>query len=158
MLDPVVDYGNKLTSLEHVFAKESSLEKSLQEPAAFAAGRQAQSEKPASESLALTAGGIAALLTGTCCVVPLVLVSVGAGGAWLAQLRAFEPYKWVFIGAAVIALAFAWRRIYRPAAECKPGEVCAVPQVKRGYKIGFWAVALLLLFMAGFPYVAPLFY
>lgn len=111
-----------------------------------------------SERLALTAGGIAALLTGTCCVLPLVLVSIGAGGAWLAQLRAFEPYKWIFIGAAVVALGFAWKRIYRPAAECKPGEVCAVPEIRRGYKIGFWAVALLLLFMAGFPYAAPLFY
>jgi mercuric ion transport protein len=157
MLDPVVDYGIKLTFTEDVLAKELSLEKSLQ-PAALGAGDQLQAARTGAEPLALTAGGVAALLTGTCCVVPLVLVSVGAGGAWLAHLRAFEPYKWVFIGAAVVALAFAWRRIYRPAPECKPGEVCAVPQIKRGYKIGFWAVTLLLLFMAGFPYVAPFFY
>ncbi len=110
------------------------------------------------ERAALATGGVAALLTGTCCVVPLVLVSIGAGGAWLSYLRAFEPYKWMAIGVAVVALAFAWRRIYRPAAECKPGEVCAVPQVRRGYKIGFWAVAALLLFMALFPYVAPYLY
>ncbi len=134
------------------------MEKSLHDPSAFAGGKEAQSEKTESESLALTAGGIAALLTGTCCVVPLLLVSVGAGGAWLAHLRALEPYRWIFIGAALVALAFAWRRIYRPAAECKSGEVCAVPQIKRGYKIGFWVVAVLLLFMAGFPYVAPFFY
>src|SRR5215813_5257029 len=142
MLDPVVDYGNKLTFPESGCAKERYLE----------------SAKTDSERLALTAGGIAALLTGTCCVLPLVLVSVGAGGAWLAQLRAFEPYKWIFIGAAVVALAFAWKRIYRPAAECKPGEVCAVPHINRGYKVGFWAVVLLLLSMAGFPYLAPFFY
>jgi mercuric ion transport protein len=133
------------------------LEKSLQR-APFDVAGEPDDAKARSERLALTAGGIAALLTGTCCVLPLVLVSVGVGGAWLAHLRAVEPYKWVFIGAAVVALAFAWKRIYRPAAECKPGEICAVPRIKRGYKIGFWAVALLLLFMAGFPYVAPFFY
>ena len=133
------------------------MEKSLQR-APFDLASEADDAKARSERFVLTAGGIAALLTGTCCVFPLILVSVGASGAWLAQLRAFEPYKWVFIGAAVVALGFAWKRIYRPAAECKPGEICAVPRIKRGYKIGFWAVALLLLFMAGFPYVAPFFY
>ena len=115
-------------------------------------------KRPAPESVALGAGGVAAVLTGTCCVVPLLLVSVGAGGAWLAYLRALEPYRWIFIGVAAVALAFAGKRIYRPAADCGPGEVCAVPRVRRGYKIGFWAVVLLLLFMAVFPYFAPLFY
>jgi mercuric ion transport protein len=133
------------------------LEKSLQR-APFDVGVEPERAKAGSGRLALAAGGIAALLTGTCCVFPLVLVSVGAGGAWLAHLRAFEPYRWIFIGAAVVALVFAWKRIYRPAAECKPGEICAVPQVRRGYRIGFWAVVGLLAFMAGFPYVAPLFY
>lgn len=128
----------------------------------FRQGTALQAEKAptraASESVALGAGGVAAVLTGTCCVVPLLLVSVGVGGAWLAHLRALAPYRWIFIGVAAIALAFAWKRIYRSAAECKPGEVCAVPAVRRGYRIAFWAVLLLLLFMAVFPYVAPLFY
>ena len=115
-------------------------------------------KRPAPESVALGAGGGAALLTGTCCVIPLLLVGVGAGGAWLAYLRALEPYRWAFIAIAAVALAFAWKRIYRSAAECQPGEVCAVPRVRRGYKIGFWAVVMLLLFMAAFPYFAPLFY
>ncbi len=132
--------------------------KPLSEAAAFGVSEQNDTPNRKPERTALATGGVAALLAGTCCVAPLILVSVGAGGAWLAHLRAFEPYKWVFIGAALVALASAWKRIYRPAAECRTGEVCAVPQVKRGYKIGFWAVVLLLLFMAGFPYVAPFLY
>lgn len=120
--------------------------------------QEKEARKPTPESTALAASGLAALLTGVCCVVPLVLVSVGLGGAWLATLRAFEPYKWIFIGVALVALAFAWKRIFRPAAQCKPGEICAIPQVRRGYKTSFWAVALLLLFMAVSPYFAPLFY
>jgi len=128
----------------------------------FRQGTALQAEKaptrPASESVALGTGGVAALLAGTCCVVPLLLISIGVGGAWLAHLRVLEPYRWIFIGIAAVALAFAWKRIYRSAAECRPGEVCAVPRVRRGYRIIFWAVLLLLLFMAIFPYVAPIFY
>lgn len=115
-------------------------------------------EPGAPESVALTAGGIAALLTGACCVAPLVLVSAGLGGAWLSNFQLLEPYRPVFIGLALAALGFAGWRIYRPAAACAPGEVCAAPRVRRGYKIAFWIVAALLLGMLAVPYLAPLLY
>ena len=111
-----------------------------------------------SESLALTAGGIAALLAGACCVAPLMLVSVGLGGAWLANLQLLAPYRPAFIAIALAAIAFAGWRIYRPAAQCAPGEICAVPRVRRRYKIGFWAAVALLVGMLAFPYLAPLLY
>lgn len=114
--------------------------------------------KPGSESAALATGGVAALLGSACCVAPLVLVSMGLGGAWLANLRALEPYQPIFIGVAVVALVFAYLRIFRPAAECRPGEACALPGVRRGYKAMFWIVAGLVVVAAGFPYAAPLFY
>ena len=107
---------------------------------------------------ALAVGGLAALLAGACCLGPFLLVSVGIGGAWLANFGALEPYRPVFIAVALVALGFAWRRIYRPADACGPGEVCAVPRVRRGYKIAFWLVAALLLAMLGIPYFAPYFY
>jgi mercuric ion transport protein len=90
--------------------------------------------------------------------VPLVFVSLGIGGAWLANFQVLEPYRPFFIGVALIALGFAWKRIYRPATDCKPGEVCAVPAVQRGYKVSFWIVAALLLVMLAFPYFARYFY
>lgn len=113
---------------------------------------------PKSESAALAAGGFAALLASACCLGPLVLLTLGIGGAWISNLTALEPYRPVFIGAALVALFFAWRRIYRPAVECKPGEVCALPPTKRLYKGVFWLVAALVLVALTFPYFAPLFY
>jgi mercuric ion transport protein len=130
----------------------------LTQSAALATNGKKEITGSAPESVALTAGGIAALLAGACCLGPLVLVSVGLGGAWLANLQLLEPYRLVFIGIALLALGFAWKRIYRPAAECKPGEACAVPRVRRVHKAGFWIVTALLLVMFGFPYFAPLFY
>lgn len=107
---------------------------------------------------ALVAGGLAAILASTCCLGPLVLVTLGFSGAWLGNLTVLEPYRPVFIGTALIAMFFAWRRIYRPATACKPGEVCAIRQAKKTYKALFWVVAALVLIALVFPYVAPLFY
>ena len=106
----------------------------------------------------LAAGGLAAILASTCCLGPLVLVALGVSGAWIGNLTLLEPYRPVFIGAAVVALFFAGQRIFRPAAACKPGEVCAIPQVRTAYKLIFWIVVALVLTALGFPYVLPLFY
>ncbi|MDD2719818.1 MAG: mercuric ion transporter MerT [Gallionella sp.] len=103
-------------------------------------------------------GGIAAILASTCCLGPLVLITLGFSGAWISNLTVLEPYRPFFIGAALVALFFAWRRIYRPEAECMPGEICALPQTQRIYRITFWIVALLILVALTFPYIAPLFY
>lgn len=107
---------------------------------------------------ALAAGGLAAILASTCCLGPLVLVALGFSGAWIGNLTLLEPYRPLFIGAALVALFFAWRRIYRPAGECVPGEICAMPQVRTTYKLIFWIVAVLVLIALLFPYVLPLFY
>jgi len=106
----------------------------------------------------LLAGGVAAILASTCCLGPLVLVALGLSGAWIGNLTALEPYRPIFIGVALVALFFAWRRIFRRAEACKPGEVCAIPQVRTTYKLIFWTVAALVLIALAFPYALRLFY
>jgi mercuric ion transport protein len=107
---------------------------------------------------ALAASGVAALLASACCLGPLVLVSLGVSGAWIGNLTALEPYRPLFLAAALMALFFAWRRIFRPAQDCKPGEVCAMPQVRRAYQVTFWVVVALVVAALAFPYVLPLLY
>lgn len=128
----------------------------FQRAAPLTRGNETGARKAAPESAALAAGGIGALLAGACCVVPFVLVSIGLGGAWLANLQLLGPYRPLFIGVALVALGFAGKRIYRPAGACEAGAVCAAPRVRRGYKIGFWSVAALLVVMFAFPYYASL--
>jgi len=106
----------------------------------------------------LVAGGLAAILASTCCLGPLVLIALGFSGAWIGNLTALEPYRPLFIGAALLALFFAWRRIFHPAQVCTPGEVCSIPQVRSSYKLLFWVVLALVLVALGFPYILPLFY
>lgn len=107
---------------------------------------------------ALAAGGLAALLASTCCLGPLVLITLGFSGAWIGNLTVLEPYRPLFIGAALVALYFAWQRIYRQEQACKPGDLCAIPQVRGTYKLIFWIVAALVLVALAFPYVLPLLY
>ncbi|WP_411961216.1 mercuric ion transporter MerT (plasmid) [Pseudomonas mandelii] len=114
--------------------------------------------EPSNGRTPLVAGGLAAILASTCCLGPLVLIALGFSGAWIGNLTVLEPYRPIFIGGALIALFFAYRRIFRPVQVCKPGEVCAVPQVRTTYKMLFWVVAALALVALGFPYILPLFY
>ena len=107
---------------------------------------------------ALLAGGLAALLASACCLGPLVLIMVGISGAWIGHLTALAPYQPLFIGASVVALFFAARKVWRPAAACEPGQVCAIPGVNRAYKLLFGAVVLLLVAAMGFPRIAHWFY
>ena len=41
----------------------------------------------------LWASAFAAVGASLCCVAPLVLVSLGLGGAWLSTLTQLEPYR-----------------------------------------------------------------
>ncbi len=107
---------------------------------------------------ALLVGGLAAILASTCCLGPLVLVALGLSGAWIGNLTRLEPYRPFFIAGALVALFFAGRRIFRPAQACQPGEVCAVPQTRRIYKIVFGIVSALVVIALAFPYVVKLFY
>lgn len=114
--------------------------------------------KPKTASGALFTGGVAAILASTCCLGPLLLVMLGFSGAWIGKLRVMEAYSPYFLALALVAMVLAFRRIYRPLQDCKPGEICAIPQVRTSYKIIFWVVAALILVALGYPYVVPYFY
>jgi mercuric ion transport protein len=107
---------------------------------------------------ALWTGGLAALLASVCCLGPLLLVLLGFSGAWIGTLTVLEPYRPWFLGIAVIALAFAYRGIFRSAAACLSSEACATTRVQTAQRTWFWAVAALVLAAIAFPYVLPWLY
>ncbi len=118
----------------------------------------AKSSSDRTGSGALFVGGLAAVLASTCCLGPLVLVALGLSGAWIGNLTKLEPYRLYFVGGAVVALFFAGRHIFHSAQVCEPGEVCALPQTRRLYKILFGIVSALVLVALVYPYVAKFFY
>ena len=106
----------------------------------------------------LLTGSIAAILASTCCLGPLVLLMLGFSGAWITHLSLLEPLRPLFIGVALVAMWAAGRRIWRPTVACHPGQVCAVPVVRRGYKLLFTAIGALVVLGLALPYVAHWFY
>ncbi len=94
---------------------------------------------PTAENASIAAGALAALGASTCCFLPLVLVSVGLGGAWIAQLRALERFYPMFAGIAVVAFAYAFYRLYLRRTPGEPKAACASPALRRRQRIVFWA-------------------
>jgi mercuric ion transport protein len=102
----------------------------------------------------LVGGALAAVAASACCLGPLVLVSLGIGGAWISNLTLIEPLRPVFIVAALLCMALAYRKIYRgpAAADCVPGSLCALPQTNIRYRAMFWVVSILVLVALAYPY------
>lgn len=103
-------------------------------------------------------GGFAALLASACCLGPLVLITLGVSGAWIGHLSELGPLQPFFLAVAVVSLAMAWRRIWRPVADCAPGQMCALPPVKRIYQWLFGATVALIAVALVFPFFAHWFY
>ena len=109
-------------------------------------------------NLPLIGGLITALLSTVCCILPLVLLLLGIGGSWMSNLTALEPYKPIFIGVSIVFLGIAYWQIFMKKQECEDGQICAVTENKRKYKIIFWIAALTILSSATISWWAPLFY
>lgn len=99
---------------------------------------------------------MAALGASVCCVGPFLLVLLGVGGGWMSTLVAFSPLRPWFIGLAVLALAWAYYKLYW-VKPCEQQQVCANPDVRRRQRWIFWIVTGLVLGLIGFPWFAPLF-
>lgn len=85
----------------------------------------------------VAAAGLAAgLLASSCCLVPLLLVSAGIGGAWMSRLTALSPYQPLFLGMAAATLGWGFWRSYR--RDCASGELCANPGRVRIARLFLW--------------------
>lgn len=88
---------------------------------------------------------------------PLVLITLGFSGARIGNLTALEPYRPIFIGAALVALFFAAPHL-PSGPRLRAGRGVRRPRVRTTYKVLFWIVAALVVIALVFPYLAPLFY
>lgn len=105
---------------------------------------------------------IAGILTGIgaslCCVAPLLLLGLGLGGAWVANLSVLQPVRPLFLGLTLLFLYLAFRRLYPAAPSCELAGSCADDEIRRRQRLIFWLVAVPLLGLVSFPWYAPLFY
>ena len=106
----------------------------------------------------VTVGGVlGALAASSCCIVPLILFSLGIGGAWMGNLTALAPYKPIFIAITVGLLGYGFYLVYwKSKRACADGAACARPLPNRFVKLGLWAATVLVAAAFAFDYVAPI--
>ncbi|WP_157018064.1 mercuric transporter MerT family protein [Mesorhizobium xinjiangense] len=106
------------------------------------------------------AGGvIGAILASTCCIAPLVLLTLGVSGTWIGSLTALEPYKPIFAGVALVFIGFGFRRVYfnaKPA--CEDGSRCARAESALIAKSALWLSTVLVVLALTINWWAPFFY
>ncbi len=104
---------------------------------------------------AAVAGGVlGALAMTSCCILPLVLFSLGATGAWIAQLGALYQYKWFLFAFAGGSLAHGFWKIYRPAPQACEDRSCERPVHPRFMKGALWTATIVVALSLAFPYIA----
>lgn len=101
--------------------------------------------------------GLATIGASVCCVGPLLLLTLGIGGAWISTLTALEPVRPLFIIFTLALLVWVFHSLYLLPETCEPGQACADPMVKRHQRLIFWLISVLLITLLGFPYYATLF-
>jgi mercuric ion transport protein len=92
---------------------------------------------------ALATAGIGSVLASSCCLLPLVLVSIGLTGAWMGRLRALQPFSPILVGISLAALlAAAYNGIPKHPI----------------YRAAYGAISALTLILLLQPVIAPWFY
>jgi len=106
------------------------------------------------------AGGvIGAILASTCCIAPLVLLTLGVSGAWIGNLTVLEPYKPYFAAVALIFIgAGFWQVYFKPKPACAEDSYCAKPQSSLITKSALWLATISVVLALTINWWAPLFY
>ncbi|MGH8690502.1 MAG: mercuric transporter MerT family protein [Burkholderiales bacterium] len=115
-------------------------------------------QKQQAAGLPMLGGVLAGIAGSVCCVGPLALVSVGVGGAWVANLTALQAWSPVFIVLAVLAFGFAAYKLFYVPRVCAPGTPCADPRTLRNQRIVFATAVPLVAALLSFPLYAEWFY
>lgn len=109
----------------------------------------------------LAAGGVlGAVLASACCVVPLVLVTLGVSGAWIGSLAMFEPYN-PYVAAVTLGLiGVGFWQVYvrRPRAVCDADGYCARPESTVISQVVLWLATALVTLALTIGWWAPLLY
>jgi mercuric ion transport protein len=109
------------------------------------------------QRLVATGGVLGAVAASSCCIVPLLLFSVGAGGVWIGNLTSLAPYQPIFLAVTAGFLGYGYFLVYRkPKPACDADAACAAAVSNRVVKGALWAASVLAIAALAFPWYAPL--
>lgn len=101
--------------------------------------------------IAALGGTAGAILASSCCIGPLLLISLGASGPWIGKLAALKVYQPFFMTVSAILLGHGfWLAYGSRRASCKDG--CSQRGTRRLIRVALWAASALALVAASTDY------
>ena len=111
------------------------------------------------EGVAATGSAIGAILASSCCIAPLLLITLGASGAWIGNLTALKAYQPVFVPITLAFLAFGFWQVYGMSNQvCDDESYCSNPTNNSMIKVALWIATALIALALSVDYWAPIFY
>ncbi len=102
-------------------------------------------------------GLLGALAASSCCILPIVLFSLGVSGAWIGNLTQIAPYQPYIIAATLAFLGGGYWLVHRSSqAGCADGYACTRKLPNRLVTTGLVLATLLVVAALGFDFVASL--
>ncbi len=92
---------------------------------------------PRGQGLMAIGGLLGALAASSCCILPIVLFSLGVSGAWIGNLTQIAPYQPYIIPATLGLLGGGYWLVHRSSeAACADGNACTRKLPNRLVKTG----------------------
>src|SRR5215472_15458504 len=128
-------------------------------PAGMTINQDARTTNLQRQQRLMAAGGlVGALAASSCCILPLVLFSLGVSGAWIGNFTRLAPYQPYFIAVTIGCLGYGYWLVYRSTKlACADGDACARPLPNRLVKTALIVASLPAVAALGFDFLAPLF-
>jgi len=99
----------------------------------------------------LWVAAVTALLGSLCCVGPLVLVLIGVGGAWVADLRVLDPMRPLLTVVTLFFLGWAHFRFWR----ARRISTCACPKGAPTGALWLWVGTVFVVIVLAAPFILP---
>ena len=87
---------------------------------------------------------LGAVAASSCCVLPLLFVSVGVSGAWIGGLARLAPYQPIFLGFAAACVAAGFWMAYRRKRAVCAGPECGTPASRHATKAALWLATVIM--------------
>ncbi|GAC1337733.1 MAG: mercuric ion transporter MerT [Beijerinckiaceae bacterium] len=109
------------------------------------------------QTLIALGGLLGALAASSCCVLPLVLFSLGVSGAWIGNFTRLAPYQPYFLATTFVFLGCGYWLVYRSSkVACAEGAACARPLPNRLVKTGLVVATALVMTALAVDLLAPI--
>ena len=107
--------------------------------------------------LIAAAGILGSVAASSCCIIPLLLFSLGVSGAWIGNLTRLAPYQPLFIAVTLASLGCGYWLVLRTRRmACAADAACARPLPNKVVTIALVIATLLVAAALAVDFLAPL--